>query len=220
MAKFRGFAVGRLCSAYPRVSTENLYPTQHSTQQFELESARHYETQLLQHTGSSVAAAQSTRQAAAPSGSTFFQDPLAMQMSLAHLSSLLRKALRSMQGEESSDSSSSSDDETSDEDSPAISELDHLSQPVSGGLAPSASSKAAKSATSSNSRKSRFRRNRKDSKFDIGEGGYLRLLGDGLGKEDRALERETELERLQSENAELRELLGIARELPPDVPAQ
>lgn len=192
---------------------------QHSTQQFELESARHYETQLLQYTGSSTAAIFSARQAAAPSSSTFFQDPLAMQMSLAHLSSLLRKALRSMQGEETSDSSSSSDDETSDEESPAISEVSQsFTRP--NGLTPSVSSRAGKSATSSSSRRSRFRRNRKDSKFDIGEGGYLRLLGDGLGKDNRALERETELERLQRENAELRELLGIARDLPPDLPAQ
>ena len=190
---------------------------QHSTQQFELDSARHYETQLLQYTGSSSAAAQSARQAAAPSGSTFFQDPLAMQMSLAHLSSLLRKAMRAMQGEEASDSSSSSEDDTSEDDeSPVLSDTEQPSLPRPNGLAPSASSKAGKSAASSSS-KSRFGRKRKDSKFDIGEGGYLRLLGDGMGRDDRALERETELERLQRENAELRELLGIASELPPDV---
>ena len=152
-------------------------------------------------------------------------------MSLAHLSSLLRKALRSTQGEESSDSSSSSDDggdddqssqadEHEEEDgSPVLSDTEHPSLPRPNGLAPSTSSKAGKSATtSSSSRRRRFRK-RKDSKFDIGEGGYLRLLGDGLGKEDKALERETELERLQRENAELRGLLGIASELPPDLTA-
>lgn len=56
---------------------------------------------------------------------------------------------------------------------------------------------------------------------DEGEGGYIRLLlNSGFDKSTAALERDIELERLRKENETLREMLGVASEIPatPPVP--
>lgn len=82
--------------------------------------------------------------------------------------------------------------------------------------------RASSHASSNGSKKPRYRA-RLDSKYDRSEGGYLRLLNNDeasgrlLNRADKALARETELKRLERENKELRELLGIANELPAPV---
>lgn len=219
-----------------------VFNSQHSTQQHELDSARHYETLLLQHSGSSALAINGIPQASEPmsamprmpgSGSPFFSDPLSTQMSLAHLSSLLRRAMRSLQGEDTEDSSSSDDDEDDSSSSSSNGSSDarrRLAVPIGGSSDSAAGStlseqhagsfqRASSHASSNGTKKPRYRA-RLDSKYDRSEGGYLRLLNNDeasgrlLNRADKALARETELKRLERENRELRELLGIASELP------
>ena len=158
-------------------------------------------------------------------------------MSLSHLSSLLRKALRSTQGEDTSSqsetSSSSSSDESSSEDgddnmsagdgdgegvTTGTSTITSARRSLQAIRARSTGSSTRRSANSrnadTNSKRSLEVRKRRDSKHDANEGGYLRLLSEGLDKSEKALERDTELVRLEKENRDLRELLGIEKELP------
>ena len=99
-------------------SSYNSVVTQASTQQYELDSSRHYEGILLGYAhgqGPLLSVQQADQMSAhgegsdagrapseAPSHGSFssqWQDPLALQMRLASLATLVRKALRSVQGE-------------------------------------------------------------------------------------------------------------------------
>lgn len=273
-----------------------MYAQQHSSQQYELESARHYETLLLQYGHNEHPAAPIASTSALPAppasapllqnnataggGSTSsalsfaqnltqqaqqslqqqsqmqipgmrppvldVQDPLALQWSLAHLSSLIRKALRSIQGE---DDISSSDDSSEDVDAVSSSSSDNddgkedqqqeegagdtyraraspAAQQALTSSAKTASSEAISVASSSSQQQDsnqqqhhhhHHHHRNSTSKHDEGEGGYLRLLlNAGFDKSSAALERNIELERLKKENEALREMLGVASDLPPN----
>lgn len=154
-------------------------------------------------------------------------DPLALQWSLAHLSSLIRKALRSIQGEDDvSSSDSSSDDvdncsnaseyggdgttsQVSASKEPLQSQLQNIASALS--TQQNQSSSSGKSVSSQTSQQ----RHHGDTKHDEGEGGYVRLLfGHGYDKSTAALERDIEMERLRKENETLREMLAVANEVP------
>ena len=137
-----------------------------------------------------------------------------------------------MQGEELSSHSeaSSSSDDSSSEDDP-ISGSAAATGEVSTGraipnkvLGPSSHPFRARStgsstrnsghSGSSGQKRSTRGQSRRGSRQDANEGGYLQLLSEGLDKAERALERDTEMVRLEKENRDLRELLGIDKELP------
>lgn len=160
------------------------------------------------------------------------QDPLALQWSLAHLSSLIRKALRSIQGEDDiSSSDSSSDDvdncsnaseyggdgarsQSSASKEPMQSQLQNISSALSLHQNQTSSS-SSKSVSSQTSQQHRHQRHHDDTKHDEGEGGYVRLLlSHGYDKSTAALERDIEMERLRKENEALREMLAVANEIP------
>lgn len=184
-------------------------------------NGRQQQQQLLHH----HQAVQGTRPAILD-----LQDPLALQWSLAHLSSLIRKALRSIQGEDDVSSSSSSEDEDSSSDGGAIEEDRHETT----GKAESSTTNAraqlqnlssivsnASSALDQQNKQTsqHHHHHRTDSKHDEGEGGYVRLLlNHGFDKSTAALERDIELERLRKENETLREMLAVANEVPAILP--
>jgi hypothetical protein len=167
------------------------------------------------------------------------QDPLALQWSLAHLSSLIRKALRSIQGEDdisSSDdssegvdaaSSSSSEEEEDDHDNAGDTYRPRTPAPQSSTKAtspeaeiPSVSQHPIKQNNNHHHHHHHHHHRNSTSKHDEGEGGYLRLLlNSGFDKSSAALERDIELERLKKENEALREMLGVASELPSHSPS-
>lgn len=172
------------------------------------------------------------------------QDPLALQWSLAHLSSLIRKALRSIQGEDDVSSSSSSsssdvgDDDTSSSDDAATKDERAVEATTGGSRTPASTeahaqlqslssivsnasaalnqhSKRSTSPSQTQTHQQHHHHHRADSKHDEGEGGYVRLLlNHGFDKSTAALERDIELERLRKENETLREMLAVANEVP------
>lgn len=164
------------------------------------------------------------------------QDPVTLQLSLANLASLVRKALRSVQGE-AVEASSSSDEESESSSSSSAGgtvldddiadgppDMQRLSARLDGhsinGDRPSSAvrlrSRTPMSSSSSKKRAARF------TKHDRSEGGYLRLVSDNIFSEaasEIALENDTEIERLTKENEALRALLKIATEPMPEVVA-
>ena len=215
MAKFRNFAVSSLpiaanvrclevySNAHSRAFACHL---QYSSQKFELESAKHYETLLMQYGGGSssepTASTSTFSNALVPSNVNGHQqvqgtrpavlevsDPLALQWSLAHLSSLIRKALRSIQGEDdvsSSDSSSSEDidncsiasddggDGAASQESSSKEPLHSQIQALASALLPSSQNETRQS-TPSQPTQHRPHHQHDDGKHDEGEGGYVSL---------------------------------------------
>lgn len=155
MAKFRAHAV-RL-RAFP---LSRLTMRQQSSQQHHLDLIRHYEDILLSlPSAPSLWLAAAPGAAAPPSDAPVLEpsiDPLHLSLSLSHLASLIRKALRSLQGEDPEDgrspllvpSSSSSSCSSIDEDEEPS--LSSLSSQLSA-LAMSSSSLSSSSASSSSS---------------------------------------------------------------------
>ena len=78
--------------------------TQQSTQQYHLDLIRHYENILLSFPSQPIGQNQPLPSAAEPAEPSI--DPLHLSLSLSHLASLIRKALRSLQGEDPEDGSS------------------------------------------------------------------------------------------------------------------
>lgn len=180
---------------------------------------------------------------AATHGSGGPGDPMALQMHLANLATLVRKALRSVQGEEPEHSDSEDEDGSSSSSSSSAGasdvgsgaritqhnnigaltaqfDLERLRQL---GRPQSVASSAVRTRTSGRTViSSGARRKRANSKQERCEGGYLRLLSDNGDADiaNAALERDTEIERLNKENSALREMLGIAGNLPPDPTAE
>ncbi|GAA5854211.1 hypothetical protein JCM8547_001736 [Rhodosporidiobolus lusitaniae] len=76
----------------------------HATQQYHLDLTRHYESLLLSMPVSMPQAAEGAVDPSNPEAPPI--DPLHLQLSLAHLASLLRKALRALNGEDPEDSTS------------------------------------------------------------------------------------------------------------------
>lgn len=157
-------------------------------------------------------------------------DPLALQWSLAHLSSLIRKALRSIQGEDdvsSSESSSSGDIENCSNASDyggdgATSQVSSSKEPLhtqiqalAAALLPSSQNGRRQSTTSQPTQHQSHSHHHDETKHDEGEGGYVSLVHNrGTETSATALDRDIELERLRTENEGLRAMLAIANEVP------
>jgi len=161
-------------------------------------------------------------------------DPLALQWSLAHLSSLIRKALRSIQGEDDVSSSDSSSDDVENcsnasdyggdgatsQISASKEQLHSEIQSIASAISANTSHQSRQSASpqppsQQQQQQHHHHHHHESTKHDEGEGGYVRLLlNHGFDKSAAALERDIELERLRKENETLREMLAVANEVP------
>lgn len=98
MGKFRSHAVSWILSGLYYVARLMLKGiSQYSTQQHHLDLIRHYESILLSLPSASLTTSSPPRSPSQLDSPTI--DPLHLSLSLAHLASLVRKALRSLQGE-------------------------------------------------------------------------------------------------------------------------
>ena len=114
MGKFRAHAVSvgfvpvAVCSRRPELIRQFLshfsLVNQHATQQHHLDLTRHYESLLLSMPVSIPPPADIPPDPSNPEAPPI--DPEHLQLSLSHLASLIRKALRAMQGEDPEDSTS------------------------------------------------------------------------------------------------------------------
>lgn len=174
---------------------------------------RHYENILLSLPN------QSTDSPDSPTGATI--DPLHLSLSLSHLASLIRKALRSLQGEDPEDTTSplifpASSSAPSD----AFASLAAFLPPSAprpardesegGYIGRSASTAPHHIPTTSTS--SLVSSPPKPGALPLPkeDAVEIKMKEQGLGPVDEALEREIELEALRRENEELRRLLGIS----------
>ncbi|SCV71855.1 BQ2448_4549 [Microbotryum intermedium] len=214
-----------------------------ATQQHHLDLVRHYESLLLNSNPSSSAALDERGNSIAPGSpdshpsSSGAIDPLHLNLSLAHVASLIRKAVRAMNGE---------DPESID--SPPLSPIDPSAASFFSAVTASESSSASSTSTSTSSELSSTSRISQARPCDVTEGGYIgkratsephylpttstsnlvqtpplnavdaqhkTLAGHALhrqevlGPVDDALEKEIEVAALRKENRELRYALGI-----------
>ena len=175
---------------------------------------RHYENILL-----SLPNAQ-TDSPDSPTGSTI--DPLHLSLSLSHLASLIRKALRSLQGEDPDDTTSplifpsSSSAPPSDAFAslaaflPPPQQRPTRDESEGGYIGRSATTAPHHIPTTSTS--SLVSSPPKPGAIPLPkeDAVEIKMKEQGLGPVDEALEREIELEALRRENEELRRLLGIS----------
>ncbi|KAI5480752.1 hypothetical protein MNV49_007158 [Pseudohyphozyma bogoriensis] len=202
----------------------------HATQQHHLDLVRHYESILL-----SLPTSLPSPDSSSDSNTI---DPLHLQLSLAHLASLIRKALRSLQGEDPEDSTSPLIFPAGNAASASTSAATAAAASISGvaaglGLVGAEAEELEYALPLPTQKPAR----------DESEGGYIGKSASTnphyipttstsslvasppkegekplpkvkkLGPLDEALEREVEIEALRRENEELRRLLGISGEL-------
>ncbi|KDE08824.1 hypothetical protein MVLG_00929 [Microbotryum lychnidis-dioicae p1A1 Lamole] len=212
-----------------------------ATQQHHLDLVRHYESLLLNPDPSSSAALDERGNSIDPAspdshpGSSGAIDPLHLNLSLSHVTSLIRKAVRAMNGEDPDSI-----------DSPPLSPIDpSAASSFSAATASESSAASSASTCSDTSSRSRIPQTRP---YDVTEGGYIgkgatsephylpttstsslvqtpplnavdaqhkTMAGHALhrkevlGPVDDALEKEIEIAALRKENRELRYALGI-----------
>lgn len=104
MGKFRAHAVSHQGSLSERLSALTGSQPQHATQQHHLDLTRHYESLLLSVPSALPPPSDKPADPTNPEAPPI--DPEHLQLSLSHLASLIRKALRAMQGEDPDDSTS------------------------------------------------------------------------------------------------------------------
>jgi hypothetical protein len=169
---------------------------------------RHYESQLLLSppqaaaNSSGGAADASARDSNTPPPPAVLSDPITLLISLSHIASLIRKTLRTLQGE---------DPDVSPPPSSPVAEQEEGDE--AGGSGSGEGRRDEKRSSSSSGRKGGRGGDVIDPAAVLGldptQGGYLSLISARPETGYGALETEIELERLRRENEDLRALLMV-----------